>query len=114
MGGRDALCKISLDKSLSKYRFVFIVDWGQWFICLEFESLKMLITIYSKPACVQCNATYRALDSKGINYEVIDISQDEQAYGLVQAMGYRQVPVVVSGDQHWAGFRPDMINALSI
>ena len=39
----------------------------------------MTITIYSKPACVQCNATYRALDRQGITYEVVDIEQDAQA-----------------------------------
>jgi glutaredoxin-like protein NrdH len=31
----------------------------------------------------------------------------------VQNLGYRQVPVVVAGDTHWAGFRPDMISTLS-
>jgi glutaredoxin-like protein NrdH len=24
-----------------------------------------------------------------------------------------QAPVVIAGEQHWAGFRPDMISALS-
>ncbi len=38
----------------------------------------MTITIYSKPACVQCNATYRALDRQGITYQVVDIEQDAQ------------------------------------
>ena len=27
----------------------------------------MSITVYTKPACVQCNATYRALDKAGID-----------------------------------------------
>jgi glutaredoxin-like protein NrdH len=35
------------------------------------------------------------------------------AYDLVTGLGYRQVPVVVAGETHWAGFRPDMINGLS-
>ncbi len=39
----------------------------------------MTITIYSKPACVQCNATYRALDRQGIAYQVVDIEQDAKA-----------------------------------
>ena len=29
----------------------------------------MTITVYTKPACVQCNATYKALDKQGIAYE---------------------------------------------
>ena len=73
----------------------------------------MTITVYSKPACVQCTATTRALDRQGIDYTVVDVSSDAEAYGLVQNLGYRQVPVVVAGEQHWAGFRPDMISALA-
>jgi len=72
----------------------------------------MSITIYSKPSCVQCTATYRALDNKGIAYKIVDISQDEAAYEQVRALGYAQVPVVVAGEYNWAGFRPDMINQL--
>ncbi|WP_332060666.1 glutaredoxin-like protein NrdH [Bartonella sp. CB74] len=72
----------------------------------------MSVIIYSKPFCVQCNATYRAFDAKGIEYRVVDISRDEQAYSFIQSLGYRQVPVVVCGENHWSGFRPDMINGL--
>ncbi|VDS05283.1 Glutaredoxin-like protein NrdH [Devosia equisanguinis] len=77
------------------------------------ETHSMTITVYSKPACVQCTATTRALDRKGLAYSIIDISEDAEAYARVETMGYRQVPVVVAGDQHWAGFRPDMIGALA-
>ncbi|ENN88775.1 glutaredoxin-like protein NrdH Genetic Information Processing [Rhizobium freirei PRF 81] len=73
----------------------------------------MSITVYSKPACVQCTATTRALDRQGIDYTIIDVSADSAANELVQGLGYRQVPVVVAGEQHWAGFRPDMISALA-
>jgi glutaredoxin-like protein NrdH len=73
----------------------------------------MSITVYSKPACVQCTATTRALDRQGIDYSVVDISEDTEAYALVQQLGYRQVPVVIAGERHWAGFRPDMISALA-
>ncbi len=72
----------------------------------------MSITIYSKPACVQCNATYRALDKQGIDYTIVDLTEDSAAMQRVQDLGYRQVPVVVAGDDHWAGFRPDKINTL--
>ena len=30
----------------------------------------MTITIYSQPSCVQCPATYKALDKLGLDYEV--------------------------------------------
>ncbi|WP_433565340.1 glutaredoxin-like protein NrdH [Nocardia sp. CA-151230] len=72
----------------------------------------MTITVYTKPACVQCNATYRALDKAGVDYSVIDISENHEARDYVMALGYLQAPVVVAGDDHWSGFRPDRIKAL--
>ena len=62
----------------------------------------MAITIYSKPNCVQCTATYRAMDKAGLSYETVDISLDAQA------------PVVVAGEDHWSGFRPDKIKTLAL
>lgn len=72
----------------------------------------MSIIVYSKPACVQCNATTRALEARGLPYELIDLTEDAAAMEHVQELGYRQAPVVVAGDSHWAGFRPDMIGRL--
>jgi len=73
----------------------------------------MSITVYSKPACVQCTATTRALDAKGINYDVVDLTQDDSAMTHVTELGSRQAPVVVAGSDHWSGFRPDMIAPLA-
>lgn len=74
----------------------------------------MAITIYTKPNCVQCNATYRALDSGGLEYAVVDITEDSQARDYVMARGYLQAPVVVVDDaDHWSGFRPDRIKTLA-
>ncbi|HUH53756.1 MAG TPA: glutaredoxin-like protein NrdH [Pseudomonadales bacterium] len=73
----------------------------------------MTITVYTKPSCVQCNATYRALDSKGIEYEILDLSVDETALETVKDLGYLQAPVVVADGDHWSGFRPDKIEELA-
>ena len=73
----------------------------------------MSITVYTKPSCVQCTATYRALDSKGIEYEVLDLSQDPAALEQVKALGYLQAPVVITDEDHWSGFRPDKIDELA-
>ncbi|WP_040768808.1 glutaredoxin-like protein NrdH [Tsukamurella sp. 1534] len=71
------------------------------------------VTVYTKPACVQCTATYRALDKAGIGYTSVDISEDSDARDYVLALGYLQAPVVViDGGDHWSGFRPDRIKAL--
>jgi glutaredoxin-like protein NrdH len=73
----------------------------------------MTITVYSKPACVQCTATTRALEARGLPFDLIDLTQDAEAMEMVQGLGYRQAPVVTAGDAHWAGFRPDMIGQLA-
>ena len=72
------------------------------------------ITVYTKPACVQCNAVFRALDKESIEYRKVDISTDPEAREYVMALGYLQVPVIYAGpDNHFSGFRPDRIKALT-
>lgn len=73
----------------------------------------MSVTVYTKPACVQCNATYRALDKNGVTYTSVDISQDAEALERVRALGYMQAPVVITDSEHWSGFRPDKISELA-
>ncbi|BBZ48844.1 redoxin NrdH [Mycobacterium heidelbergense] len=73
----------------------------------------MSITVYTKPACVQCSATFKALDRQGLPYEKVDISLDPESRDYVMALGYLQAPVVVAGNDHWSGFRPDRIKALA-
>lgn len=73
----------------------------------------MSITVYTKPSCVQCNATYRALDAQGIQYEIRDLSEDAAALEQVKALGYMQAPVVITDEGHWSGFRPDKISELA-
>jgi glutaredoxin-like protein NrdH len=73
----------------------------------------MAITVYSKPACVQCTATYRALDKLGLDYEVVDLATDERALADMLALGHQQAPVVFADGEYWTGFRPDRIKALA-
>ena len=73
----------------------------------------MTITVYSKPACVQCNATYRALDQLDAEYTVVDISQEADARDYVMSLGHLQAPVVIVDGEHWSGYRPDRIKELA-
>lgn len=57
--------------------------------------------------------TLRTLDRQGVTYQVIDVSQDPEAAAQVQAWGYRQVPVVQFGEEHWSGFRPERLASLT-
>lgn len=70
-----------------------------------------MITVYTQPSCVQCNATCRALDKAGLSYELVDLTEDAQAMARVKEMGFMQAPVVVTESDSWAGFRPDLIKA---
>ncbi len=73
------------------------------------------VIVYSKPSCVQCKATYRALDAKSIAYRIVDLTESEAALAYVtEELGYSQAPVVVVSDvDHWAGFRPDHIDRIA-
>ncbi|EHI39086.1 glutaredoxin [Rhodococcus opacus PD630] len=71
------------------------------------------VTVYTKPACVQCKATYQALNKEGIDYVVVDITENPEARDHLRSLGYLQAPVVIAGDQHWSGFRRDRIKALA-
>lgn len=73
----------------------------------------MSITVYSKPDCVQCAATYRELNKSGIDYDIVDVSEDTDAYNHVVALGYKQIPVVETSEDHWSGYRPDKIAKLA-
>lgn len=76
-----------------------------------------MITVFSKPGCVQCTTTGRALTSKGLregkDWGYRDLTLPENAAALewvMEDLGYKQAPIVVVDDEtHWSGFRPDLI-----
>lgn len=72
------------------------------------------VTVYTKLACVQCTATKKALDTAGVlGYRLVDITEDSDARDFVMSLGYTSAPVVVAGNEHWSGFRPDRIKAVA-
>ena len=73
-----------------------------------------MITVYSKPHCPQCTATYRKLKALGLPFNSIDVTEDAEAAAFVRTLGYSQAPVVVVHEgedikKHWSGFRPDLL-----
>lgn len=72
----------------------------------------MRITIYTRNDCVQCHATKRAMESRGVEFEMVNIDLDPEAADTLREQGFRQLPVVIAGETSWSGFRPDMINRL--
>lgn len=76
------------------------------------------IVVYTKPACVQCDFTKRKLDTLGLVYDTVDVTEDEDAlHFITQNLGYLAAPVVYAwgdGDdeQHWSGFQPERLAGL--
>ncbi len=52
----------------------------------------MTITVYAKPGCVQCDATERAMDRKGIGHLTVDVTKDPEALERIKALGYIASP----------------------
>ncbi|MBL5965273.1 glutaredoxin-like protein NrdH [Lelliottia amnigena] len=72
----------------------------------------MSITIYTRNDCVQCHATKRAMESRGVEFEMVNVDLVPEAADVLREQGFRQLPVVIAGETSWSGFRPDMINRL--
>ena len=73
----------------------------------------MNVTVYTKPHCVQCEATKRQLRKLDINFTAVDVTSDPEALRTVQEAGFKQAPVVMTDDASWSGYRPDMIKQLA-
>ncbi len=73
----------------------------------------MRITIYTRNDCVQCHATKRAMESRGVAFDMVNVDLVPDAADALREQGFRSLPVVIAGDTSWSGFRPDMINRLS-
>ena len=80
---------------------------------LPMKGLKLTVTVYTLPSCVQCDSTKKVLQRNEIPYNEIDLSLNEDAMEMVKSLGYASAPVVVAGEEHWAGFRPDKLSSLA-
>lgn len=78
----------------------------------------MQITVYSKPLCVQCDATKRELNKTTVSYDIIDVTVDDEALAEIKSMGFAHSPVVIVRDtvgdiiDSWSGFRKERIQAV--
>lgn len=79
--------------------------------------MKHTITVYTQNHCQQCDATKRRLNSKEIDYTVVDMDADKT--GIKErliAQGYKSAPIVKVDDENgdmidsWAGFQPTKID----
>jgi glutaredoxin-like protein NrdH len=70
-----------------------------------------MLTVYTQPNCVHCDATKHYLRTEGIPFEEKNIRESADAFQTVVELGYRGVPVVVTEDgQHWNGMKKDRLD----
>ena len=72
-----------------------------------------MTTVYTKNNCVQCDMTKRLMDKMGVEYDVVNISENPEALEKLIELGYRAAPVVITDNDSWAGFNPDKIGDLA-
>lgn len=65
------------------------------------------VVVYTQPNCQPCKATLRRFTEAGV--VVIENNAAEYA-DLLKAMGHQSAPVVMTGVNHWHGYRPDLID----
>lgn len=73
-----------------------------------------MITVYTKPACVQCDMTKKFLDNAGLEYSVEDITSEANAAQLAYFMaeGFMAAPIVVTDKKTWSGYQVENLKEL--
>lgn len=51
-----------------------------------------MLTVYSKPNCPHCELAKSWLDSNKIDYEVVDITINNEALDMLREQGHKSVP----------------------
>ena len=74
-----------------------------------------MIKVYSKPKCVQCEMTKEFLKANHVEFEEINVEEDEEALELIKLHGFQRLPVVTrngSFDFAFSGFQIDLLDEL--
>lgn len=74
------------------------------------------VTVFSTPSCMYCNMLKAYLDDKGITYEAIDVSENqEKAKYIAEKTGQLGVPVTEIDGTFIIGFdQPQIAELLNI
>ena len=77
-----------------------------------------MLTVYSKPNCIQCEMTKMWLNQNKIPYDTVDTEANPEALELLSHYGWQTLPVVAIDDEisdnskSWSGFQIDKLEAL--
>ncbi len=71
-----------------------------------------MLTVYSKPNCIQCKMTKIWLDQNKIPYDTVDVIEKPESLEKIQSLGFQSMPVVTldkNFDNAWVGFNLDRL-----
>ena len=77
-----------------------------------------MLTVYSKPKCMQCEMTKIWLNQNKIPFETVDTKANPEALELLSHYGWQTLPVVAIDDEisdnskSWSGFQIDKLESL--
>ena len=77
-----------------------------------------MLTVYSKPRCMQCEMTKMWLTQNKIPFETVDVEANPGALELLRHYGWQTLPVVAIDDElgdntkSWSGFQIDKLEEL--
>jgi len=73
----------------------------------------MVVRVFSTPICPYCLALKNFLKEHNIEFEDIDVSQDEKARDeMIKKSGQMGVPVIEIDDEMVVGFNKEIIKSL--
>ena len=75
------------------------------------------VTIYTQPGCFGCKKTEEKFKDAGVDYTLVDVTENPAALTYVkEELGYMSAPVVVvedgTGQDHWSGLNPTNIDRI--
>ena len=77
-----------------------------------------MITVYSKPKCMQCEMTKMWLTQNKIPFETVNTEANPESLELLSHYRWQTLPVVAIDDEisdnskSWSGFQIDKLEAL--
>lgn len=74
-----------------------------------------MLTVYSKPNCIQCEMTKMWLDQNKIQYESVNVYDHPEKLEEIKLNGFQQLPVVTLDEYFenaWSGFNVDRLEEL--
>lgn len=82
---------------------------------MEQPTLKNEFIVYTSNGCMQCKFLKDELNRRGIEFEEINVSEDDSARDYLKNMGIMSAPVLMDFEEIvFTGFRPDRLDELGV